>query len=124
MKLLPLFLLLPALFAALCAAAPEPGGADQRLASYFRPEPARLEERCLAEVKTLEDWTRRRGEARRQLSDMLGLYPAPEKAPLQAAVTGRLEHPEFTVENVQFQTRPGLYVTGNLYLPKATTPAP
>jgi cephalosporin-C deacetylase-like acetyl esterase len=49
---------------------------------------------------------------------MLGLWPLPDKTPLKATVTGKLERAQFVVENVHFQSRPGLYVTGNLYLPK------
>lgn len=98
---------------------------DKMLADYFRAETARLAERCLADVKTLEDWTSRRDEYRRQLAEMLGLDPMPERTELKAVVTGKREHEFFNVENVQFQSRPGLYVTANLYLPKKQDkPAP
>jgi hypothetical protein len=49
---------------------------------------------------------------------MLGLDPLPEKTDLKPVITGLLEHDEFVVEKLHFQSRPGLYVTGNLYLPK------
>ena len=49
---------------------------------------------------------------------MLGLDPLPEKTDLKPVITGRVEHDEFVVEKLHFQSRPGLYVTGNLYLPK------
>ncbi|HVX61933.1 MAG TPA: CocE/NonD family hydrolase [Pirellulales bacterium] len=98
---------------------------DTMLAEYFRAETASLAERCLADVKTLEDWTSRRAEYRRQLAEMLGLDPMPEKTDLKAVVTGKREHEFFNVENLQFQSRPGLYVTANLYLPKKQDkPAP
>ncbi|HEY5314132.1 MAG TPA: prolyl oligopeptidase family serine peptidase, partial [Pirellulales bacterium] len=45
--------------------------------------------------------------------------------PLKPVVTGTLDHPQFTVEKLHFQSRPGLYVTANLYIPKGLTkPAP
>jgi cephalosporin-C deacetylase-like acetyl esterase len=91
---------------------------DQMLADYFRAETARLTHDCLDEVKTLEDWTSRREEYRKQLLEMLGLDPLPEKTDLKPVVTGKVEHDEFTVEKLYFQSRPGLYVTGNLYVPK------
>src|SRR5262249_33168058 len=72
-----------------------------------------------------EDWERRKPEQRRQLLDMLGLWPLPPRTDLHATVTGRVETEHFTVENLHFQSVPGLYVTANLYLPKeAKTPAP
>src|SRR4051794_20081426 len=98
---------------------------DRMLADYFRAEPAAVADRCLADVRTLDDWTGRRDEYRRQLADMLGLWPTPEKTNLKPVVHGVVDHPEFTVERLSFQSRPGLYVTANLYFPKGLTkPAP
>ncbi len=94
---------------------------DRVVDAYFAAETTRLADRCLAEIKTIADWKQRRGEYREQLFEMLGLSPRPKKTPLKPVVTGRVDHPEFTVENIQFQSRPGLYVTGNLYLPKKRT---
>jgi dienelactone hydrolase len=91
---------------------------DALIARYFREETARLARRCLAEITTREDWLARRDELRRQLREMLGLDPWPARTPLEPVLTGKVEHPEFTVEKLYFQSRPGLYVTGNLYLPK------
>jgi cephalosporin-C deacetylase-like acetyl esterase len=94
-------------------------------AEYFRLETARLAETCLADVKSLEDWTARREEYRHQLFDMLGLNPMPDKTDLSPHVTGNVEHESFTIEKLHYQSMPGLYVTANLYLPKGLTgPAP
>ena len=98
---------------ALAAAPLEPG-----LARYFEAETARLEAACLSEVPSLADWESRRVEYRRQLQEMLGLWPWPERTDLKPVVTDRLEQPEFTVEKLHFQSMPGLYVTANLYVPR------
>lgn len=76
--------------------------------------------RCLEDVRTLEDWQRQRAQRRRELLDMLGLDPLPARTPLHARVTGTLERPSYRLEKVVFQSSPGLYVTGNLYVPKDT----
>jgi len=91
---------------------------DDMLEAYFRAGTAELTENCLSEIKTLEDWQAKKGEYRRQLFEMLGLDPLPKKTPLVATITGMVDHEQFTVEKVHFQSRPGLYVTGNLYVPK------
>ena len=91
---------------------------DQMLADYFRAQTAALSEHCLADIRSLADWQARRGEYRRQLQEMLGLWPMPERTDLKPVITGKLEHPEFTVEKLYFQASPKLYVTANLYLPK------
>lgn len=91
---------------------------DRMMAECFRAETARLRDACLADVKTLDDWNARRAEYRRQLLEMLGLDPMPPRADLKPAVTGRVEGDGFVVEKLHFQSRPGLYVTANLYLPK------
>jgi len=53
-----------------------------------------------------------------------GLVPMPDKTPLNAVISGRIEHPGpdgYSVEKVQFEARPGLLVTGNLYRPLGKT---
>jgi dienelactone hydrolase len=99
-------------------ARPTPG--DRMFTNYFRVETETLSKRCLADIKTLEDWTERKTKFRQQLFEMLGLDPLPPRTDLKASVTGTIDQPEFMVEKVQFQSRPGLYVTGDLYLPKNT----
>jgi dienelactone hydrolase len=98
---------------------------DKMIAEYFRQETAKLAQASLADIRTVDDWTSRRAAYRQQLFEMLGLDPLPERTPLGATVTGKIEQEKFTVEKVHFQSRPGLYVTGNLYVPKGLTkPAP
>lgn len=99
--------------------------ADTNLAAYFEGEVARLESACLADVKTLGDWTKQRDERRRQLFDMLGLWPLPERTELKPVITGKVNGDDFVVEKLHFQSLPGLYVTANLYLPRhLAAPAP
>ncbi len=51
--------------------------------------------------------------------------PLPEKSPLNARVTRRIERDTYFIENILFESRPGFPVTGNLYLPKAkASPSP
>lgn len=81
--------------------------------------------RCLEDVRTLEDWQRQRAQRRRELLDMLGLDPLPKRTPLRARITGTLDRPAYRIEKVVFQSSPGLYVTGNFYVPKeAPRPLP
>src|SRR6478736_4048240 len=118
-----LALLLILFFAPICFAAETP--ADAQLKQYFRTEAATLSDRCLADIKTLDDWKSQRAEFRRQYQEMLGLQPFPTRTDLKPVVTGKLDHEEFTVEKLQFQALPGLYVTAALFLPKnVTKPAP
>lgn len=73
-------------------------------------------------VTNLAEWERRRPEVRRQLLDMLGLDPMPSRTPLNARITASFERPGYRVENIVFQSMPGMYVTGNLYLPAGGPP--
>ncbi len=100
------------------APAAEPGPGDRLLAQYFRDETGRVHAQTFSDVKTLRDWTDQRARYRAELCEMLGLSPLPERTDLKATITGRVEHAEFLVENLHFQSLPGLYVTANLYVPK------
>lgn len=118
MKTLPAILLL--LLSSLVLPAAELPG-DKALAEYFRRETARVNADTFRNIKTLEDWQRERVVAKQQLQEMLGLSPMPEKTDLKANITGRVEHEQFFVENLHYQSLPGLYVTANLYVPKNLT---
>ena len=53
------------------------------------------------------------------------LGPLPPKTPLNARTTGSLRRRHYTIEKLIFESRPGLWVTANLYLPHGLdAPAP
>jgi dienelactone hydrolase len=71
--------------------------------------------------QTTEKWAVRAEGVRRELAVALGLWPMPEKTPLNAVIHGRIDQPDYTVEKVCFESLPGFLVTGNLYRPKGKT---
>jgi len=97
---------------------PNTSRGDRMIAAYFKSQTKKISDNCFSEIHSLKDWEAKKGEYRKQLFEMLGLQPLPKKTPLKPTVTGRTEHDDFTVENIHFQSMPGLYVTGNLYLPR------
>jgi dienelactone hydrolase len=96
-----------------------PGG--DWLQQYFEQETTRLESECLEDVQSKADWERLRPIRIQQMQDMLGMPSMENRPSLHAEVTGRIEAMDFTVENLHYQSLPGLYVTGNLYLPKKSS---
>jgi len=92
---------------------------NPELAAYFESQVSSLEKgNELTQFKTFADWQAAKPALREELFHMLGLSPRPEKSPLQSETTAATEETEFIVERVHFQSMPGLYVTGNLYLPR------
>jgi dienelactone hydrolase len=122
-RLLPLTLLLLPL--AVWGQAPsnkkEPLPGERMIENYFKSQTKEISQDFLKGIKSKADWEKARPELKRQLYEMLGLWPMPPKDDLKPAVTGKIEREKFTVEKIQFQSLPNLYVTANLYLPK---PAP
>ncbi len=70
--------------------------------------------------KTKEAWEARRKQLREQLLVANGLWPLPEKTPLNAVVHGKIDRDGYTIEKVYFASTPGHYVCGNLYRPAGT----
>ncbi|MDP7051521.1 MAG: alpha/beta hydrolase family protein, partial [Verrucomicrobiota bacterium] len=98
---------------------------DKMFAAYFKAESDRLAASCLKDIKTLDDWNGSKDKYRRQMQEMLGLDPMPPRTPLKVTVTGKVQHKDFEVWKVHYQSKPRLYVTGNLYVPKGLRkPAP
>lgn len=101
--------------------------AEQRLKMFQENLAQRAEaitESSLTEIRTLEDWKNSRPKIRQQVLYMLGLDPLPAKTALRAKITGVLDRDRYRVEKVAFQSLPGLYVTGNLYVPKGGSKLP
>jgi hypothetical protein len=90
---------------------------DDMLEDYLEQRTVQIEESFLAEVGSKEDWNKHKEIHREQLRYMLGLSPDRPRTDLKATVTGKLQGDGFIVEKLHYQSSPGLYVTGNLYLP-------
>jgi hypothetical protein len=73
------------------------------------------------QVKDAQAWETRREEIRRRLLVAAGLWPMPEKTPLHAMIHGLIDMDDYTVQKVAFESLPGHFVTGSLYLPKKHT---
>jgi dienelactone hydrolase len=67
-------------------------------------------------VKTRDDWERFREPRMRGLRESLGL-PSDNRGAPRVLVTRTLEGDGYRIENLVFESRPGLVVTANLYQP-------
>lgn len=62
-------------------------------------------------------WEARANELRRRVSIATGVWPLPERTPLNAVIHGKVKRPGFTVEKVYFESVPNHFVTGLLFRP-------
>jgi len=91
---------------------------DRNMELYLLRRTATELEPTFAGATTKQEWEKLRPRLYQQYMHMLGLWPIPERTPLDAKITGTLERDTFRVEKLHFQSKPGLYVTGNLFLPR------
>jgi Prolyl oligopeptidase family len=96
--------------------AQDPPG-DRSIRQYLAARAAELEREFLPGINRADDFEKIRPALREDLFNMLGLKPMPERTPLKAVVTGRIERPGYAIEKLHFQSLLGFYVTANLYLP-------
>jgi poly(3-hydroxybutyrate) depolymerase len=57
-------------------------------------------------------------ERRTRWLESIGLWPLPERTPLEAELTGSFEREDYVCEKVHFQSAPGAHVPGNIYRPR------
>lgn len=107
------------LLVALCAVLASTGAARADEPTPTRPL-RDLNKSCFpfTPVQDAAAWTARRAELRNRVLLAAGLLPMPDRTPLRAVIHGRIERDDYTVEKVFFESLPGHFVTGNLYLPK------
>jgi dienelactone hydrolase len=98
---------------------PSPPDGDAMIEKFLARDADLLAGRVFESVATRAEWEAIRPRLKAELFQMLGLWPVPERTPLNARVIGTLEREgPVVIEKIHFQSRPGLYVTGNLYRPK------
>ncbi|MSQ93831.1 MAG: hypothetical protein EXR98_04660 [Gemmataceae bacterium] len=91
---------------------------DEMIEKYLAAETDKLSAKFLDGAKNIDEWKQKRPRLYQEYMDMLGLWPIPEKTALKATKTGEVEAHGVVVEKIHFQSKPGLYVTANLYRPK------
>ena len=69
----------------------------------------------IAKLKTMEDWIRRQKSIKDKLMEIVG--PFPQKTPLNSKITGSIKKNGYRVEKIVYESMPGFYVTGCLYIP-------
>lgn len=71
-------------------------------------------------IESLEDFKAYRSSMRGKFMEAIGGLPEYD-GPLNAKITGTVRGNGFTVEKLIYESRPGTYVTSNLYLPEGVT---
>ena len=107
---LSIFILCPAQSS--LSAEPQPGPAAKPPAIKDLDTP-----REFPAIASREQWQARAQEIREQVLVSCGLWPLPEKTPLQTHIFGKIEREGYSVEKVYFRPVPGFYLAGNLYRP-------
>ena len=74
----------------------QPG--DEMIQAYLTEKTEKIHDRFLAQIESQQQLEQRLPKYRKEYFEMLGLWPLPEKTPLQVTATGRLEREGFTVE--------------------------
>ena len=109
-RTLPLLLL-----ATIPAVAADPPKAENAYLAFVKKQAADLRAKD-APPASAEAWAKRRDELRKQLLAAWGGFPA-EKCPLDPQHHGELKREGYRVEKITFQTRPGVRMTANAYVP-------
>lgn len=93
----------------------EPG--DEAIQHWLAEEARRLDGQFADDIVSREHFESQRPQWRQEYLEMLGLWPLPERTPLNATITHTVEHGDCRIDCLHYQSKPGLYVTANLYRP-------
>ena len=66
-------------------------------------------------ILTKADWEKRKAFSREKLMRVIDVMP--EKTPLNPKVTGMLQKEDYRIEKIVYESLPGYYVTGAIYIP-------
>ena len=72
-------------------------------------------DREIAKLKMESQWLKRQAKVKKKLMELVG--PFPERTPLHPQITGTIRRDGFRIEKIVFESIPGFFVTGCLYVP-------
>jgi cephalosporin-C deacetylase-like acetyl esterase len=70
----------------------------------------------VAEIKTSQEWSDRQKLVKEKLQQIIGSFP--EKTPLNARVVSVIKKDGYRIEKIIYESFPGFYVSGILYVPE------
>ena len=113
--------LVPLLVATAIVGLSSPGRAGEPDSRHEYLEFIRAQARALRAAdrppSTRDEWAARRNALRERLWEAWGGFPG-SPCPLEARGLGSLDRPGYRVEKLVFQTRPGVWMTANAYVPE------
>jgi dienelactone hydrolase len=74
--------------------------------------------------RSLDGWRQRAAWLRPRVMRALGLDPLPERTPLNVRILGETQLDGYRIQGLTFESRPGLLVTANVYVPSGPGPFP
>lgn len=74
--------------------------------------------------KTAKEWEKRKEYLKEHILVCAGLWPMPDKTPLNPKNYHKVDHEDYIVETITIETYPGFFLAGNLYRPKGNGPFP
>src|SRR5690606_2015662 len=81
---------------------------DEMIQAWLARRADEIHARFLEDIESLEVWKAKQPRYREEYLTMLGLWPLPERTPLETTVTGTERGDRFVVEKLHYQSRPGL----------------
>jgi cephalosporin-C deacetylase-like acetyl esterase len=113
-----------------CNGAPQPASpknldtasvkTENSIRDYLSRVAEKITDDPLFMYRTLDDWTKNRERVHREFLQMMGLDHLPvdgQRTPLNVKITGMVHKKGYRIEKLYFESLPGLYVRGNLYVP-------
>ena len=86
--------------------------------NYQSEEQAKAQLAAFAKTySNLTEWKQRAENVRQGILRGVQLSPMPKKCPLNPIIHSKRKHDGYSVENVAFESLPGVFVTGSLYRP-------
>jgi hypothetical protein len=106
--------------AVICLAADQAGEKKPQLCqgNYLTEEQAKQQLAGFAQkYSNLDQWKERAGRIREGILRGAELLPLPKKCPLNPTIHSKRSYNGYSVENVAFESLPGVFATGSLYRP-------